>query len=46
MKLSLELLKTYDNEKFKEIKAAFKNLNKNQNKTENIKNISKTNENE
>ncbi|AKM52748.1 S1 RNA-binding domain-containing protein [Spiroplasma mirum] len=40
-----ELLKTYDNE-IQEIKAAFKNLNKNQNKTENIKNISKTNENE
>ncbi|QIA69638.1 S1 RNA-binding domain-containing protein (plasmid) [Spiroplasma citri] len=40
-----ELLKTYDNE-IQEIKAAFKNLNKKQNKTENIKNISKTNENE
>ncbi|WP_419334712.1 S1 RNA-binding domain-containing protein [Spiroplasma endosymbiont of Sarcophaga variegata] len=40
-----ELLKTYDNE-IQEIKAAFKSLNKKQNKTDNIENISKTNENE
>ncbi|MBW3058956.1 S1 RNA-binding domain-containing protein [Spiroplasma poulsonii] len=40
----LELLKTYDNE-IQEIKAAFKSLNKKQNETYNIENISESNEN-
>ncbi|QJU61299.1 hypothetical protein [Spiroplasma citri] len=40
-----ELLKNDDKE-IQEIKAAFKSLNKKQNKTDNIENISKTNENE
>ncbi|GAA6238430.1 MAG: hypothetical protein SPLM_05490 [Spiroplasma phoeniceum] len=40
-----ELLKNDDKE-IQEIKAAFKNLNKKQNKTDNIKNISESNENE
>ncbi len=39
-----ELLKNDDKE-IQEIKAAFKSLNKKQNKTDNIENISKTNEN-
>ncbi|WP_424527040.1 S1 RNA-binding domain-containing protein [Spiroplasma endosymbiont of Glossina fuscipes fuscipes] len=40
-----ELLKNDDKE-IQEIKAAFKSLNKKQNKTDNIENISKTTENE
>ncbi|WP_419334818.1 S1 RNA-binding domain-containing protein [Spiroplasma endosymbiont of Sarcophaga variegata] len=39
-----ELLKNDDKE-IQEIKTAFQNLNKRQNKTDNIENISKTNEN-
>ncbi|MFW4371314.1 MAG: S1 RNA-binding domain-containing protein [Spiroplasma sp. hy2] len=40
-----ELLKNNDKE-IQEIKTAFQNLNKKQNKTDNIKNINKINENE
>ncbi|WP_425379863.1 S1 RNA-binding domain-containing protein [Spiroplasma endosymbiont of Stenodema calcarata] len=40
-----ELLKNDDKE-IQEIKAAFKSLNKKQNKTDNIKNINESNENE
>ncbi|WFG98955.1 S1 RNA-binding domain-containing protein [Spiroplasma citri] len=40
-----ELLKN-DDKKIQEIKAVFKSLNKKQNKTDNIENISKTTENE